>query len=81
MCCWRHLSFHMCSIPTPQQANNTDQCFLGSRQTHSTGSATAKRGPVAYFAPTAGESQVPGSLCNPNNQHLGAHCMSNILRV
>lgn len=79
-CCYRHLIFHMCSIPTGHHANDSNQCFLGSYQTHPTCSVTAKRGPVACSDPTPGERRVPGSLCDPNNRHLGAYRMSNPIR-
>lgn len=38
------------------QAKNTNQCFLGSHQTHVTGIVTAEKGVIAYADPPTGES-------------------------
>lgn len=38
------------------QAKNTNQCFLGSHQTHVTGTVTAEKGVMAYVDPPTGES-------------------------
>lgn len=72
----------MCAqFQNTMQAKNTNQCFLGSHQTHVTSTVTAKKGVMAYVDPTTGESWLPGTLCNPNDRHCGVRCMSDTLRV